>query len=371
VLFPKFERIRIIVTTTYRIDIEPIGFALGRHLYSVPLTPGEEVEIEIFRRSKVEKELSQQYSTEVEFIEEFANTCRYEWSRERTSNYKEGGGVSGKIDLGFIEFGGSYEPEYSETETDFMRVVGESMYKTKLRVDQKFDMHIGLKTEVENRYRSTRKISNPNFCRSLTYNYFQLMRKFKVTTTRIGLKFDYVRELPRLMKAHIPAVIRSYIMPSPEIQKLVAIREEKTHSSGSSNPGHQVEVMAPIRGFTSIAMSTVAGPELPVSSQAVKTVIHPIAEEPRVLELSKERLLSKMVREEAIKKDRQKELDDVLEKLRKKFPVGKVVSERDLCINTNSMHIEPMIGKCLACSEHKLEMRKLALEKYKAELEKE
>jgi len=370
VRFPKFEKYLIAVTITYRVDVEPNGYTLGRHLYSVPLTPGEEVEIEIFRSSKVERELSQQYSTEVEFVEEFSNTCKYEWSKERTSNYKEGGGVSGKIDLGFIEFGGHYEPEYSETEREFERVIGECVHKTKLRVDRKFDVHIGLKTEVENRYRSTRKLKNPNLCRTLTYNYFQLMRKVKVTVTRVGLKFDYVSVPPRILVTHIPAVIRSYVMPFPEIKTIQAVREEKS-GSGSSNPESAHETTSVTGSYVRMAYAPGAGPELQVSTPAVKTLLQPMVEEPRVLELSKEVLLSKMLREKVIVEDQKKAMDEVLEDLRKKFPVGKIVSEREVCINTNSMHVEPMMGTCLACEDHDIKMRRMEMEKARAELEEE
>ena len=361
---------QIAVTTTYKVTIEPIGFSLGRHLYSVPLTPGEEVEIEIFRSSKVERELSQQYSTEVEFIEEFSHTCKYEWSKERTTNYKEAGGVTGKIDLGIIEFGGEYEPEYSETEKTFERAIGEYIYKTKTRVDRKFDMQIGLKTEVENRYRSTRKIKNPNICRTLTYNYFQLMRKFKITVTRTGIRFDFIPtpQIPRIMKAYIPAVIRSYAMPAPELKTLVATREEKAQSTESSNPGSSAVSTFSAEGLMAMAMAPAV--QMQASTPSVQTLLHPTIEEPHVLELSKEGLLAKMIRQGIIKAGQEKKIDEAIENLRKKFPIGTIVSEKEMCINTNSTHVEPMMGACLACENHIIEIRKLELEKAKAEAEK-
>lgn len=363
-------RFPIAVTSWYKVSIEPIGFAIGRHLYSLALTPGEEVEIEVFRSAKVERELSQQCSTEVEFMSEFSETLRSEWSRKTTSNTKQSGGVSGKISLfGIIEIGGHYEPEYSETEEDFTKAFAEATLHAKYRVDRKFDIHIGLKTTVENRCRSTRKIRNPNACQSVTYNYFQLMRKFKITVTRISLGFDYVPVAPRILTTQIPAVIRSYEMPPLELKALVSGRDEMPQSSDTSSslPTATGAASKP----AALSLAYVATSEEQTSTPAIRTLLHPIIEEPSVLELTQERLLTKMDRQKVFKNPAEKkQLDGLLNSLVRKFPLKIVVKESEVCVNTNSMYVEPMVGLCLACDKHMVEMRKIELEKAKVELEK-
>jgi len=165
-------------------------------------------------------------------------------------------------------------------------------------------------------------------------------------------------------------VIRSYVMPFPEIKTIQAVREEKS-GSGSSNPESAHETTSVTGSYVRMAYAPGAGPELQVSTPAVKTLLQPMVEEPRVLELSKEVLLSKMLREKVIVEDQKKAMDEVLEDLHKKFPVGKIVSEREVCINTNSMHVEPMMGTCLACEDHDIKMRRMEMEKARAELEEE
>jgi len=371
----------IVVTTKYEVKIEPIGFALGRHLYSLPLTPGEEVEIEVFRRAKVERELSQQSSTEVEFIGEFMETFRDEWSKKTTTNTKRGGGVSVDLDFTDLDVGLHSEPEYSYAETNFTDLFAEVIVKAKRRVDQKFDIHIDLKTEVENKYRSTRKIKNPNTCQTVTYNYFQLMRKYKITATRTNLLLDYTPTPPRTLTTYIPAVIRSYAMPPPELTTLMPTMEEKSQPAETPSPGVTPAVAVPVssaptpaeaipaeRATISMYKATVG---VETSVPAAKTLLHPIIEEPHVLELSKDMLLSKMDKQ-AVFKDtvERKELSEFIDRLYSKFLLGKVVTEKEICINTNSMHVEPMLGLCLACDKHTVEMRELELERAKVELEK-
>lgn len=368
-----FGRFPLIVTTTYQVKVEPLGFALGRHLYSVPLTPGEEVEIEIFRSAKVERELSQQYSTEVEFTEEYSQACKYEWSKEKESNFKVSGDVGATLDLVVIEFGAKGDVEYSETEKTFERVISEVVHSTKLRVNRKFDIHVGLKTEVENRYRSTRKIQNPNLCRSLTYNYFQLMRKVEVTITRTRVRFDWLLKPRPMFESPIRAVIRNYVMPSMEIRKLVATREER---SELAQPVYTQPVLS--TSMTSAATVTPSpigastSPQLETSTPAIKTLVHPIISEPPVLELTKERVLAKMNSVKAFRRiDEKRKLEAAIDKLRQRFPVNKKIVERkQICINTNSMHVESMMGICLACEGHKLDLAKVELEKTKVELDK-
>jgi len=232
---------------------------------------------------------------------------------------------------------------------------------------------VGLKTEVENRYRSTRRIKNPNLCRTLTYNYFQLMRKVKITVRRTGIRFDWPRIWPRIFEKSIPAVIRNYSMPSMELKKLVATREERPDSAEASNPQRVVAATVNPAAIAAGTMGAVYAPstELEMSTPDVKTMVHPIIREPHVLELTKERVLAKMDKMKAFERAEEKrKLGKEMDRLRARFPIGKVVCERELCINTNSMHVEPMMGLCLACEGHKLELANLEVEKAKAELEK-
>ena len=107
------QRLQIVITVVYEHCIKPVGFSLGRHLYSTTLLPGEEVELEVFRSIKRSEELSREYSTEESYSQEFANIVQQEWSTRENSNFKMGGGVSASLDLGIFKLGAHAEPEYS------------------------------------------------------------------------------------------------------------------------------------------------------------------------------------------------------------------------------------------------------------------
>jgi hypothetical protein len=82
--------LRLIPTVRYRVCLFPLGFGLGKHLYSTTLVPGEETEIEIFRSTKVADELSKKFSVEETFSQELSNTIQNEWSNKQNSNFKIG-----------------------------------------------------------------------------------------------------------------------------------------------------------------------------------------------------------------------------------------------------------------------------------------
>ena len=81
---------QVIITAIYEHCIKPVGFSLGRHLYSITLLPSEETELEIFRSVKRTEDLSREYSTEESYSQEFTNMVQNEWSSKENSNFKIG-----------------------------------------------------------------------------------------------------------------------------------------------------------------------------------------------------------------------------------------------------------------------------------------
>jgi hypothetical protein len=139
------------------------------------LLPQEELLIEIVRRSKFSRALHEQRSVESEFRFELQDTSRDEWSREEESNFK----VSAEESFSFfcirVESTQQYSNREKTAEKHFREIIGKSTSK----VSRAYEIAIDVKTEVENQYRSIRKVTNPNPCQPVIYNYFQLAKKYK------------------------------------------------------------------------------------------------------------------------------------------------------------------------------------------------
>jgi hypothetical protein len=136
---------RLIPTLRYRVRLCPVGFGLGRHLYSTTLVPGEEIEVEIFRSTKTVEELSKETSVEETFSQELSSTIQDEWSNKQNSNFKIGGGVTASLDLGIFSIGAHVEPEYSTQEETFQKSFAEFVRKSQAKTDRKFDVRMGVR----------------------------------------------------------------------------------------------------------------------------------------------------------------------------------------------------------------------------------
>ena len=141
--------------------------------YSLTLVPKEELEIEIVRRAKFSRALHEQRSVESEFRFEFQGTSRDEWSAEQESNFAV------HADEGFSLFGLGVHAtqDYAHREAAAEDHLREIVSKTASRVSQRYDVAVDVKTEVENQYRSVRKVSNPNPCHPVIYLYYQLAQE--------------------------------------------------------------------------------------------------------------------------------------------------------------------------------------------------
>jgi hypothetical protein len=343
-------------TIRYRIAITPLGLAVGKHLYSTTLVPGETVELEVFRSTKVTDELSQQFSVEETFSQELSSTVQNEWSKKQDSNFKIGGGVSASLDLGIFSIGAHAEPEYSTQEETFQKTVSEFVAKTSAKVDRKHDIHMDTKTETVESTRSTRTLRNFNQCQPVTYNYFQLARKLRVEMIVDALTFDIVRERPHpLLTTRFDALfnVPRFVPPKPQ-----TILGEL--------------VPSPTDGPTPQLAGAVGSVAPPVAVIAQATVQHPVLApdfDRPVRQLTADQLALVQLTDAE-----RGPINDIVKRLTQQFPVGKVVSQQEFCVNTPGTLVESITGHCLACDTHtaliqQTERDKLRLELLKAEQE--
>jgi hypothetical protein len=354
---PADTKISLIPSLRYRICLKPLGFGLGRHLYSQTLLPGEEIELEVFRSSKVAEELSKEFSVEETFAQETSSTIQNEWSNKQSSNYKIGGGVSASLDLGIFSIGGHVEPEYSTQEETFQKTFGEFVSKSQAKTDRKFDTHIGLKTETVSTTRSTRKIRNFNQCQPVTYNFFQLMRKMRTEMIIDSITFDVITSketVSPVLTATLGGLLNTARFTPPRSQEIL-----------SALPGPVIGTGSNIAN-AAIPAAVISTP--PTSFVAQATVLHSIVAD------NFDRPMRQLTRDQlelaiaSMPPDQQKAVRELADRLISKFPIDKVVFSKEFCVNTNGMTVEAFTGRCLACDTHTALTQQTEREKARADL---
>lgn len=377
----QIGRLVIVIIRRYLLRKCLLGLALGHHVHSMTLLPGEEVEIEIVRRSKYSRALHEQRSVESEFRSELQSTARDEWSSEEEINKKVGGGV----DFSFFGIGvkasGGYTKREKTAEEHFREIVS----KTSSRVSRKFEVAIDIKSEVENQYRSLRRISNPNGCQPVTYNYFQMAKKYKTELILTDIRFDIL--LPQLPQREppLPPILREplnevlFSAQSPYRQNLnlrvVSPPPSWTLAAGAAAETPSVPIPPPVATTFSSLRSFAQAPAQFVSPVAAISALPSVrvpVEPPEVMELTKDELLDKIqaAREAGEIGVDIKEFHPAFEEfLSDDFNQPGVRATYEYCIDTNGLHVETTVSECSACDEYTLRLRRLEVKKARAEVE--
>lgn len=320
----------LVATVHYRICLRPLGFGLGKHLYSITLLPGEELEFEFYRSSKVSTELSQELSVEESYSQELSRTITDEWSDKVNSNFKIGGGVSASLDLGIFKVGGHVEPEYTKQEETFHKTFSQFTAKSQARIDRKFDIHMDTKTETTVGTRSVRKVKNNNMCQAVTYNYYQLMRKLRVELLITHLTFDLLpeRQAHPIFNARIAGLLHTAHALPPRPDAILSALQ-------AGQPG---AIPAPA-----------ADAGLPISLPARATVAHAaIADD--FNHPHRQLTLEQLADDPTLGEERDAVLG-VAKSLVARFRPD-VVSSQEFCVNTPGVTADAFTGRCLACDTH-------------------
>ncbi|MCZ6820035.1 MAG: hypothetical protein O7G31_11185 [Calditrichaeota bacterium] len=352
--------ITIVVIRRYLLRKCFLGLGVSNHVYSLILLPGEETEIEIVRRSKYSRALHEQRSVESEFRFEMQNTARDEWSREEKSNFQISGSAGFKIFGIGSKVKSSYSRRTKTAERHFREVINKSVSQT----SQKYEVAIDTKTEVENQYRSIRKVTNPNACQPVIYNYSQLAKLYKTELILTDLRFDFLPTPPTILTS--PKSTFEIVAETPYPQNLnlqvVASPPAWTLTEIAVAPTPVLSQVTPLPAFRETAVRTANIAGLP----KVDSSIQP----PDVTELTKEELLEKL-RESNSFDDKtlaqfESEFKDFLNEDVNKLEVKDTY---EYCINTDSLFVEANISECSACDEATIELRELEVKKTKVEIE--
>jgi hypothetical protein len=195
-----------------RTRIRPVGFALGEHVYSLGLAPGEQVVIEQKTFSKREMTYEQQDEQEQQFDIELASTysTALEEGYERQRNASDTWGLSLSHTGTYTSptgtwgtFNASHTLGYTKNVSDAHQesakrsvkdsVTSSSKVAAKYRTQHK----TAFKLATEQTFESTSKrtVTNPNKVTPVTLNYFKIMQLLELRQERYGVRLCWAPTL--------------------------------------------------------------------------------------------------------------------------------------------------------------------------------
>lgn len=186
--FPRYE---MGVFTTYNQEWKLLGYSRGSLLSSLTLAPKEELAIEIttYDRHKIENERS--LTTEVEFNSDITSMVKTSTKVMNelvdTTDAKIGLGLGVPVPAGSlpveIKGDGSLNKNIKDTLTNSVETISDLTQKASEKLKSISQVKITQSHEFGEEKKVIRKIVNPNNSRTLTFNHFEIVENYSVTTT--------------------------------------------------------------------------------------------------------------------------------------------------------------------------------------------
>jgi hypothetical protein len=174
----------------YRQVWQLLGYSRGELLNSISLAPQEETTIEIFSWDRLTRTREDMTSLEQEGTMEvaFNDKDSVEVIKEsaNTTNWRLDSAGSATITTPIGIFNPSHDIEFRNELRDTNRAtrqtVAEAVRKASARIKSTRQTKITESEEIGREERVTRKIRNPNMCRTLNLDYFEILATYEVTT---------------------------------------------------------------------------------------------------------------------------------------------------------------------------------------------
>lgn len=360
----RFGAFRLVITRNYQIKNCFEGFAPGNLINAFSLLPGEEQEVEIVRRSKYSKALHEERSVESEFESELQNTMRVELNSSQDFNFTQSAGGGFNF---FGLFGGgaevTAEQDFSFDQSFFNEVIA----KTSLSVSRKYDVAIDIKTEVENKFRSLRKIKNPNDCKVVTYFFKQLHKKYSFEVSLLSVKFDIVRTLPSIFGNRSPFILKQLAVS--DNQEILPVRTVELADVGQKN----VVANNLASSATFAAAVSTNQPSKNVTVSRAFEQLNP-REERQFLELDDALLNNRFGALNVPTKSKNAILRRIKALKDNKLNKPRIVHKTEYCVRTHNVIAEPKVSECSICDcgcedSKDPDLRKLEITKLQVEID--
>lgn len=180
--------------------ISPMGFAVGEHIMSLSLAPGEEVTIEqkVFSKREVTYEdlKDQEMTNEMEMSSSLTNELSEGLDNELSQSNRKGTtdnvGISGTVEGVGLNIGHTVSDNIDEADRNTSRTSVKNTRVASSKVSSKYrSQHkITFRVSTENRFESTsrRVFRNPNPYTPIDLQYFKILQRLQLTQERYGVR---------------------------------------------------------------------------------------------------------------------------------------------------------------------------------------
>lgn len=219
-----------------RLSFVPAGIERGELIYSVPLSPGEEVNISHKEWSNTSEEFQRIVTDFIEAYSEEGVTEKSELAQSTSSQQQHTTG----FDLGVTASGGwgpvtvsasanySVSDSASKSQQTARNQSNELTRKASSRVKKEHKLSYKVASAAGTEDQAVRKIVNPFADKPTRVDYYQLVRKWRVDLYRYGLRMTYDLTIPEPGSDILSKIV--------EINSLTAALQEGFGSADSTLP---------------------------------------------------------------------------------------------------------------------------------------
>lgn len=188
------------------------GYRRGRLLRSIPLTPGEQLEVVTKTwdkqtvRSTLLESVERNISTEVTGEQKWTQATKNTFVNQTNAGVNPTAGVNAEVELpikvinvgggGNLGLSGQLSAALSQTMETSSEYVQTAMMKAANSLKAVRTNSVETVHEIGTEVTSKQTISNTNRCHSLTYHYFEVLEDFEVTTRPVGASVFLLLPLP-------------------------------------------------------------------------------------------------------------------------------------------------------------------------------
>lgn len=209
-----------------RTRIRPAGFAIGEHIYTLSLAPGEEVVLEQKTFSKrlvtFEEQTDRETQLDIELASAFSTEIQEGFDRQKNASATAGVTAGGSLGANIygVQISGNYSDSKNVTDASNKTerrsvkdsVTASQKVASRYRTAHKIDFKIS--TEQGFEQTSKRTIRNPNRFTSLSLEFFKKLQVLELTQERYGVRlcwapcikdpaFDFVERIRKGRQAII------------------------------------------------------------------------------------------------------------------------------------------------------------------------
>ncbi|MBK9730421.1 MAG: hypothetical protein IPO83_03885 [Chitinophagaceae bacterium] len=187
---PKLPTYQIGIFSNYAQTWNLMGYSRGTLLNSITLAPQEELTIEVFSFDKLKIEDETVTATEFETNSEISSfakaSAQVANESSQTTGANAGVGLGIPIPVGTIPISASINAdvntEIKNSLQNSVDLIHETTRKSIEKIKSTTQVKIVQTHEIGEETRTTRKIRNPNQSRTVTYNYYEVLENYSVTT---------------------------------------------------------------------------------------------------------------------------------------------------------------------------------------------